>query len=53
MIRSPYNYENGFATWLISGDIIQMKTDIILKDRKGNIIEIYTPKPEYLIDSIL
>lgn len=34
-------------------DIIHFKDDIILKDINGNIIEINTPKPEYLIDSIL
>lgn len=37
----------------VDDDIIKIKNDIILKDRNGNIIEIYTPKPEYLVDSIL
>lgn len=37
----------------VDDDIIHFKHDIILKDRNGNIIEINTPKPEYLIDSIL
>lgn len=33
-------------------DIIQMKTDIELTDKHGNVIEVKTPKPEYLADSI-
>lgn len=28
-------------------DIIKMKTDIILTDKIGNIIEIKVPRPEY------
>lgn len=28
-------------------DIIKMKTDIILTDKNGNIIEIKVPRPEY------
>lgn len=28
-------------------DIIKMKTDIVLTDKSGNIIEIKAPRPEY------
>lgn len=28
-------------------DIIKMKTDIVLTDKNGNIIEIKVPRPEY------
>lgn len=28
-------------------DIIKMKTDIVLRDKNGNIIEINVPRPEY------
>ncbi len=33
-------------------DIIQIKTDIELTDKQGNVIEVKTQKPEYLADSI-
>lgn len=29
-------------------DIIKMNTDIILKDRDGNVIKVVVPPPEYL-----
>lgn len=29
-------------------DIIKMKTDIVLRDKNGNIIEIKVPRPEYI-----
>ena len=35
-----------------TGDIIQMNTGILLIDKKGNIIEIKAPQPEYIKDSI-
>lgn len=34
-------------------DIIQMKSDIVLKDINGNIIKVNTPKPEYLPDLLI
>ena len=34
-------------------DLIRMKSDIVLKDKSGNIINVYVPLPEYLSDSII
>jgi len=28
-------------------DIVKMKTDVTLRDKNGNIIEIKVPRPEY------
>lgn len=33
-------------------DIIQMNTDIVLTDKDGKFIEVKTPEPEYMSDSI-
>ncbi|MCX4378610.1 MAG: hypothetical protein OSJ61_20925 [Lachnospiraceae bacterium] len=33
-------------------DIIQMNTDIVLTDKDGKLIEVKTPEPEYMSDSI-
>lgn len=33
-------------------DIIQMKSDIVLTDKDGKFIEVKTPEPEYMSDSI-
>lgn len=34
-------------------DLIRIKTDIILTDKYGNIIEVNSLQPEYMLDSLL
>ena len=33
---------------MIDNDIIKMETDIVLTDKEGNVINVETPKPEYV-----
>lgn len=35
-----------------NSDVIQMKSDIVLRDKEGKVIDIKVPEPEYWSDSI-
>ncbi len=45
-------FQNSRKAEHMAEDIIQMKTDIVLTDKDGKFIEVKTPEPEYIIDSM-